>query len=72
MNSIFSRGVLHITLVHNQLIHKGSQWAVLNASVVYDPLLTHEYRIVIYKGVFRIATQVQVNHLFVTACREWI
>ena len=59
-------------LMHEIDIHKGSQWAVFVATVQYDPLLTHEYRIVIYKGVFRIATQVQVNHLFVTACREWI
>ena len=28
------------TLVHNWFVHKGLQWAVLNASDVYDPLQT--------------------------------
>ena len=33
-----SRGFLHNTLVHSQYIHNGTQWAIYNASVVYDPL----------------------------------
>ena len=34
MNSICSRGLHHNTLVDGLYIHKGSQWVVLNATVV--------------------------------------
>lgn len=32
-------------------VYKGSQWALFVASVQYGPLQTHEYKLIVYKGV---------------------
>ena len=45
------QGHVQNTLVYGVSLHKGSQWAILNRRDVYDPLQTHGYRIIIYKGV---------------------
>jgi len=44
------QGHVQNTLVYGVSLHKGSQWAILNRRDVYVPLLTHGYRLVVYKG----------------------
>ena len=51
MKNIFSQGVMLNTLVHDHYIHKGSQWAILNRTHQYGPLITDEDRKRIAKGI---------------------
>ena len=39
------------TLVHNLLIHEGSQWAVLNARDKHGPMQALVNGLIVYKGV---------------------
>ena len=50
MISSHSRGIMLNTLVHNFPNDEGSQWALHNASDVYDPLRHIWYDLITSKG----------------------
>ena len=39
------------TLGNNRFVHKGSQWALHNASLVYGPLQVLVNELIVYMGV---------------------